>query len=283
MNKLLLVDGHNLLFQMFFGMPNRIINGEGRAIQGTVGFVGALLKIIRMTHPTHVAVLFDGGCRNPRKELDAEYKANRPDYNQVPEEENPFSQLPDIYAALDYMGIVHAETCDCETDDWMAAYALTYGTKNEVVISSFDSDFFQLITDHVTVLRYRGDQSVLCTPAYVRAKLGIEPCRYADYKALTGDTADNIKGVRGVGPKTAAALVNRYGSLERILAERHTVERPALRAALDEAAERLPINEKMIRLDSHASLPFSLEALVYKERGLTGSHVLHAIDLYRFG
>ncbi len=68
-NKLLIIDGSNLLFQMFFGMPSRIINKDGKAIQGTLGFVGALLKIIRMTNPTHIAVLFDGECENERREL----------------------------------------------------------------------------------------------------------------------------------------------------------------------------------------------------------------------
>ena len=108
MNKLLLVDGSNLLFQMFFGMPARILNRSGKAIHGTIGFVGALLKIIRMTNPTHIAVLFDGEHENERKTLNGDYKANRIDYSEVPEAENPFSQLPDIYAALDRLGVKRA-------------------------------------------------------------------------------------------------------------------------------------------------------------------------------
>ena len=99
MKKLLIVDGMNLLFQMFYGMPSRIVNREGRAIQGTLGFVGALLKIIRMVSPTHAAVLFDGECENGRKELDSDYKANRPDYGTLSQDENPFSQLNDVYRA----------------------------------------------------------------------------------------------------------------------------------------------------------------------------------------
>ena len=148
MNRLLIVDGSNLLFQMFFGMPARIANEQGKAIQGTLGVVGALLKIIRKTEPTHIAVLFDGEHESIRATLDSAYKANRVDYSEMPEENNPFSQLPDVYAALDYLGIKHAETCSCETDDWIAGYAFTYGQENEIVISSFDSDFFQLVTDH---------------------------------------------------------------------------------------------------------------------------------------
>lgn len=103
--KLLIIDGHNLLFQMFFGMPSRIINKDGKAIQGTLGFVGALIKIIKMTAPTHLAVLFDGEHENDRVELNAEYKANRTDYSTVAEEDNPFSQLADIYSALDFLWV----------------------------------------------------------------------------------------------------------------------------------------------------------------------------------
>ncbi len=173
MNRLLIVDGSNLLFQMFFGMPARIVNEQGKAIQGTLGFVGALLKIIRKTEPTHIAVLFDGEHENDRSILDSDYKANRVDYSEAPEEETPFSQLPDVYAALDYLGIKHTETITCETDDVIAGYAFTYGQDNEIVISSFDSDFFQLITDKVSVLRYRGDNTVICTPEYIKEKCSI--------------------------------------------------------------------------------------------------------------
>lgn len=82
---------------MFFGMPSRIINQYGKAIQGTLGFVGAFIKIIKMTNPTHAVIVFDGEHENDRAQLDPEYKANRTDYFTVEEDKNPFSQLPDIY------------------------------------------------------------------------------------------------------------------------------------------------------------------------------------------
>ncbi len=142
MNRLLIVDGSNLLFQMFFGMPARIVNEQGKAIQGTLGFVGALLKIIRKTEPTHIAVFFDGEHENIRSVLDADYKANRFDYSETPEENNPFSQLPDVYAALDYLGIKRAETCSCETDDWIAGYALHMGRKMRLSFHHLTVTFF---------------------------------------------------------------------------------------------------------------------------------------------
>lgn len=282
MIKILLVDGSNLLFQMFFGMPARIINAQGKAIQGTLGFVGALLKIIRMTAPTHVAVLFDGESYNPRVDVDADYKANREDYSLVAEEENPFVQLPDIYAALDFLEICHAETGTCEADDWIAGYVRRYcvgeaGT--EIVISSFDSDFFQLISDAVTILRYRGDNSVLCDRNYLQDKFGIVPERYADFKSLTGDTADNIKGADKVGPKTASQLVNDFGGLEEILARAEEIKKPSVRESVLRNADRLRKNYRLIKLDGAEALPFDLEEMVWCDNGITTNEILKGIGL----
>ena len=286
MKKILLVDGSNLLFQMFFGMPARIINEQGKAIQGTLGFVGALLKIIRRISPTHVAVLFDGESYNPRVDLDADYKSNREDYSQVAEEENPFSQLPDIYAALDFLGICHAETTDCETDDWMAGYVRKYTAESdsladapEIVISSFDSDFFQLISDKVTILRYRGENSVLCDRTYLQDKFGIIPERYADFKSLTGDTADNIKGADKVGPKTAAQLVNEFGSLEEVIARAEEIKKPSVRESVKQNAERLRKNYRLIKLTGAENLPFVLNEMEWEDSGITTNEVLKGIGL----
>lgn len=278
--RFLIVDGSNLLFQMFFGMPARIVNKQGKPIQGTLGFVGALLKIIRMTEPTHVVVLFDGEHENARSKLNTDYKANRPDYSQVPEEKNPFSQLPDIYAALDYLEIQFAETEICETDDWIAGYALTYGKEMDIVIASFDSDFFQLITDRVSVLRYRGDHTIVCTPDFIKNKFGITPSQYADFKSLTGDTSDNIKGVDKVGPKTAAYLLDRFGTLDNILANAEKIEKPSIKYSIIGDTDRLRKNYKIIKLENSASLPFALDSLVYRFAGLTTTDVLKGIGLY---
>lgn len=279
MEKLLIVDGSNLLFQMFYGMPARITGKDGKAIQGTLGFVGALLKIIRRIGPTHVAVLFDGECSNERKKIEPNYKANRVDYSQMEEEDIPFSQLPDIYAALDHLGIRHQETTVCEADDWIAGYAKTGGEGQSVIIVSQDSDFFQLIGERVSVLRYRGEKSVRCDPLYLRERFGIEPEQYAAFKSLTGDTADNIPGVKGIGPKTAAALLRQFGDLETLLSCAEQVERPALRKAILESKDRIRKNERLIRLDGVEDLPFALEDLRYRDAGITTGQVLRAIGL----
>ena len=105
MKRLLIIDGHNLLFQMFYGMPSRIINARGEAIHGVLGFVGAVFKIIKMVSPSDIVVLFDGEHENSRSQINSEYKKNRIDYTDIPEADNPFSQLKYISEALNYMGI----------------------------------------------------------------------------------------------------------------------------------------------------------------------------------
>ena len=279
MDKLLLVDGSNLLFQMFYGMPARILNTQGRPIQGTLGFVGALLKIIRMVQPTHAAVFFDGECHNDRTDIDENYKANREDFSQMDEEDTPFSQMPDVYRALDYMGIRHAETTVCETDDWMAAYCRAFSGKTKIVVASQDSDFFQLIGENVRILRYRGDKSVLCDGAYIRNKLGIEPGQYACFKSLTGDPADNIKGADKIGPKTAAWLLQTFGDLESILTRAEEIPKPSIRASIAQNAERLRKNYQLIHLTGDAEIPFEVEKLQYTYDGITTTQVLTAIGV----
>ncbi len=279
MEKILLVDGMNLLFQMFYGMPGRIYSSDGRPIWGTLGFVGALLKILRRVQPTHAAVLFDGECHNPRTDTDSDYKANRPDYSRMDPEETPFCQLPDVYAALDFLGIAHAETTRCEADDWLAGYARQYGGRAEVVIASFDSDLFQLISDRVTVLRYRGEQTVLCDRAWLKERLGIDPEQYADHKALVGDASDNIPGIRGIGPKTAAALLGQFGTLDALLAHTEQIVRPSVREAVQKGAERLRLNQQLICLSGREPLPITPEQMPYADKGLSTGQVLRAIGL----
>lgn len=281
MNRLLIVDGSNLLFQMFFGMPARIVNNQGKAIQGTLGFVGALLKIIRKVESTHTVVIFDGEHGNSRSLLDTDYKANRVDYSEAPEEETPFSQLKDVYAALDYIGIKHTETTNCEADDLIAGYALSIGRETDMTISSFDSDFFQLITDRVSVLRYRGENTVICTPEYIKNKFGITPEQYADFKSLTGDASDNIRGANKVGTKTAALLLNQFGSLERILANAEQIKKPSIKESIICNTEKLKRNYKIIKLGNTntESLPFALHEIEYAYTGITTNEVLKGIGL----
>ena len=277
MSKLLIIDGHNLLFQMFFGMPSRITNKDGKAIHGTVGFIGAMLKLIRMTSPSHLIVLFDGEHQNNRAEINASYKANRTDYSTVSLDNSPFSQLEDIYKALDFIKIKHKEVLDYEADDCIASYAINYGKNMEIIISSFDSDFFQLINDKVSVIRYRGENTKIYTSISIYDKFGIIPEHYVDFKSLVGDSADNIRGAEKIGTKTAAELIKQFGSLAEIIKRTDEIVKPSIKASLQKDYERLLQNYSLIKLEAMAELPFKLEDLSYTYNGITTNEILKAI------
>lgn len=279
MKRLLIVDGMNLHFQMFFGMPRKIYNENGIGIWGVIGFVGALNKLINLIEPTHIAIIFDGEGHNPRCDVLEEYKANRPDYSEMSDEENPFIQLPLVYKAIEAMGISFAEVHGCECDDVIATYAKRFSEEFQVVISSFDSDYFQLISDNVKVIRYRGASSTICERNYVRERYGIEPEYYADWKSLVGDTADNIKGIPGVGPKTATKLIDAYGSLAEMLANVEEVQPEKLREKIREGKEILLRNYSLIRLDDTGVLPFEIEELEYTAERIRTMDALKKIEL----
>ena len=279
MKRLLIIDGHNLLFQMFYGMPSRIINARGEAIHGVLGFVGAVFKIIKMVSPSDIVVLFDGEHENSRSQINSEYKKNRIDYTDIPEADNPFSQLKYISEALNYMGIKCYEEDVYEVDDVIASYVYKYKNETNIIISSFDSDYFQLIDENVSVLRYRGKNTKIYDKISISEKLGVLPEFYADFKSLTGDHADNIKGVEKIGIKTAAELIRRFGNIENIIANSNKIEKERIRNSIKSNVQSLRNNYKLIKLTDVNKIPFALDELDYSDKGLTTNAVLKGIGL----
>ncbi len=279
MQRLLLVDGSNLLFQMFYGMPARIIGRSGAPVHGTLGFMGAFIRMLNMLAPTHALVVFDGEHENDRRTIDPDYKANRVDFSAMEEIDTPFSQLDDIRRALDFMGIMHTETTDCEADDVIAAYALECSKSMPVTIASLDSDFFQLVSKNVSVLRYRGKNTQLCDEDYVAERFGIAAGFYADFKSLVGDNADNIRGVRLVGPKTAARLINEYGSLDNIISHANSIKQNAVRTSILENEDRLRRNYNLIALNKTTELPMAATRLAFTMPSLTSIQILRELNI----
>ena len=161
----------------------------------------------------------------------------------------------------------------------MAAMALRWGKDDRVVISSFDSDLFQLIGPRVSILRYRGEASQLWDLGYFESRFGIFPAKYPDHKALTGDASDNITGLKGVGPKTATKLLQRFSSLEDILENTDKVEKESLRQTLLENTDRLRRNYQMICLNDAYMPPFEKEQLRWSGESFTTRQVLKALEL----
>jgi len=163
MEKILIMDGNNLLFQMFYGMPSKIYNKSGRTIHATIGFISYLIKQIKLLEVSKAVVVFDSDSSLERKEEYPEYKENRVnDWESLPFDEVPFNEEENIVKCLDYLNIKIIYSKGMEADDVIASLVKLFESDNKIYISSFDSDFFQLINDNVSVIRYRGKNTVYC-------------------------------------------------------------------------------------------------------------------------
>lgn len=217
MEKLILVDGHNMLFRLFFGMQRSIRHEDGRDVKCAVGFASSLKKLVDEFDANKLLVLFDSITSTAsRIEAFPDYKQNRIDYSQVEPEDNPFTQLPDVYKTLDFLDIGYLEADGFEADDYIASICKTYQDSYEIIIVSTDSDFNQLINERVSVYKPRGKHSMMLTPIVVEEKFAVKPDQIIEYKSLIGDTADNIPGIKGIGPKRAAEILS-YGTIDEII------------------------------------------------------------------
>lgn len=269
MNRLLIIDGHNLHFQIFFGIRARLKKKSGRVSPFAIGFTGAIKRIIRYANPTHVFVIFDGEHENPRKALFPAYKANRPDYSLLPDDENPYLQLPAVYEALEKLGIKYVETTSVEADDLIAVCVERFRPAADIIVCSHDHDFYQLLGQHVKLMNYSGKQASYYDDKSFREEFHISPRRYADYKALNGDKSDNIPGVRGIGAITAARLLNRFGGIEDIIAHTDDIRQRKLRRCVVEGTDRMRLNYKLVKLGGEqyrsVEIPYRLAELAYTE------------------
>ncbi len=216
MSRLLLIDGHSVAYRAFFALPvENFSTTTGQSTNAVFGFTSMLINVLRDEQPTHVCVAFDKSRRSFRTEEYADYKANR---SSSPAE---FSgQVELVKEVLDALDIRHLDKDGFEADDIIATLATRAESEGmEVLVCSGDRDALQLVSDHVTVLYPRKGVSDLArmTPVAVQEKYGVLPEFYPDIAALVGETSDNLPGVPGVGPKTAAKWINTYGSLEAIV------------------------------------------------------------------
>lgn len=224
MEKLLVIDGHNLLMRMYYGIPGPIRNSQGKDIRGVIGFIGGLFKMVNKGEFNKLLIIFDSETSiESRVKEDSNYKQNRIDYSQVADENNPFVQLKYIYKILDYLKVDYLEVKGYEADDYIASVCRCYGGSHHITIASTDRDFLQLVNDRVTVYSPRGKMSIAFTPAEVYRKLKISPSQMVDYKVLVGDKSDNISGVKSIGPKTAIKILNK-GTLQEIINEQVQID-----------------------------------------------------------
>ena len=249
--RILLIDGHAMAFRAFFALPaDGFSDGRGQATNAVYGFARMLINVVSSERPTHVAVAFDLPGGTFRDRIYDQYKGGR---DVTPPEF--IGQIDLIMQVLDALGVRWLTVEDYEADDIIATLATrTAAEGGEALIVSSDRDAIQLVDEKVTMLQpIKGVTEMRrMTPAAVEEKYGIPPERYSDLAALVGEAADNLPGVPGVGPKTAAKWIVKYTDLPGIIA--HADEIPgkagqSLRDHLEDVERNRLMNAAVLDLD----------------------------------
>jgi DNA polymerase-1 len=260
--RLHLIDGSAYVFRAFHAIPF-LSNSRGVPTNAVFGIATMLLKLVREERPSHVAVVFDAPGATFRDELFPAYKANRA---ALPDELAP--QLPLVRRVVEALALPLVEVAGVEADDVIGTLATAAAARGtEVVIVTGDKDFQQLVGPRITLLDTMRDKRTAV--ADVRERYGVEPERWVDIVALMGDAIDNIPGIKGVGEKTAAALIQHAGSLEALLADPAAIARSGLRGAASlaarvaEHAEQARLAKTLATIRCDLALPFALEQFAY--------------------
>jgi DNA polymerase-1 len=253
MSKWLLVDGFNLIYRCYFAMPE-LTRADGFPTGALHGWVKSLWKLADQEKPEAILVFFDLDGAQDRLALHPDYKAHR---EEMPEALQ--KQIEPVKLLTRAMGLVGIEQSGVESDDLLAAQAVAFAhAGHEVLIVSSDKDFAQIVGEKIKMMlppptaNPKLGWRLLDAPG-VTEKFGVPPAQIAEYLALVGDTSDNIPGINGVGPKTAAKWLAEWGSLEAIIAHAAELKPERFREAVAAEAEKLRRNLKLTTLN--LSLP----------------------------
>lgn len=267
--KLLLIDGHYYAYRSFFAIQSQLQNSAGMPTNAIYGFVKTVRKMLVDVAPTIGAICWDEGLPERRTQLQPEYKTNRA---ETPEGLRP--QIDFLRTLASKMGFASLGVENTEADDLIASYTVAARARGgEVVLATNDKDLFQLVDDQVRV--YSTNKADLAAPKDTHAMLGadavrgkwlVDPAQIGDVLALIGDTVDNIPGVEGIGPKTAAGLIQQFGSLEALMGNLDQVKSEKVRSKLEMAREKIAANREMVRLDLDLPLPVPLDDLVIRPK-----------------
>ncbi|RXK56709.1 5'-3' exonuclease [Oleiharenicola lentus] len=255
MAKWLLVDGYNMAFRAFYGMPE-LTRADGFPTGALHGWVKTMWKLQDQEKPDAMLVFFDLGGSQDRLALHPEYKAQRKETPEPLEK-----QIPVIKELTRAMGLVGVELDGVESDDLLAAQARVLAAAgHDVLIVSADKDFAQCVNDRIKILSPPPTANPklgwrLMDAAAVVEKFGVPPAQIAEYLALIGDTSDNIPGIDGVGPKTAAKWFAEFKTLEGIIAAAGSLKPERFREVVIRDAERLRVNLKLTTLSDKPVLP----------------------------
>ena len=264
-----LIDGSGYIFRAYYALPPLTRKSDGLPVGAVSGFCNMLYKFLeearsldKEDRPTHLAVIFDSARKNFRNDIYKDYKANRHD---TPEDLIP--QFEYIRKAVTAFNIPSIELLNYEADDLIATYKEQASKKNiKVTIISSDKDLMQLVDDNTFM--FDAMKEYYIGKEEVKEKFGVYPEKVIDVQSLAGDSSDNIPGVPGIGIKTAAELINQFGSLENLLENASTIKQPKRRQALLDNREKAFISKQLVTLKRDVPVTNELDEFILKPLNL---------------
>jgi DNA polymerase-1 len=258
-----LIDGSAFIFRAYHALPPLTRKSDGLPIGAVSGFCNMLQKYVEGNHgpdaPTHIAVIFDKGSHTFRNDMYDQYKANR---EEMPEDLRP--QIPLTRQATEAFNIACKEKEGFEADDIIATLSeQARDAGGRVTIISSDKDLMQLVGGGVEMLDAMKSRRIDRDGVF--EKFGVWPERVVDVQALAGDSVDNVPGAPGIGIKTAAMLINEFGSLEELLNRAEEITQPKRRQTLIDKRDQIELSKKLVLLDANTPLDFSLDDLEVRD------------------
>ncbi len=271
--RLIVIDGYSLVFRAYHSMP-ALSRPDGTPVGAVYGFISMMLRLLSEIKATHIVMVFDAGGKTFRHEIYPQYKANRP-----PAPEDLIPQFPLMRFAAQALNIHILEQQGYEADDIIATLAeRALANKEEVLIISSDKDLMQLINSHTKM--YDAVKAKIIGDKEVHEKFGVFPDKMLDLLSMVGDTADNVPGIPGIGPKTAALLLDEYGTLDNILANVTNIKQEKRRQSIDESREVVKLSKQLITLHKDVKLSVTLDDL--KAQGIDPQKLLAFLEEQNF-
>ncbi len=254
--KLYLIDGSSYIFRAFFGVRQQLSTSNGFPTNALYGFINMLQKVIREEKPDYLVVAFDSPDKTFRHKIYPNYKANR---DSPPEELS--RQFPYFEPLVKAYGLSSIRRPGFEADDIIGTLAKKGKQKGlEVVIVSGDKDMMQLISQHVYMLDTMKNKKFM--DKEVVEKFGVHPDKVVEVMGLMGDSSDHIPGVKGVGPKTAAELIRKFGSIESLYKRIDEVEKKNIKEKLEQDKENAFMSRELVSIDTEMDLEFNSDLMI---------------------
>jgi len=262
MKKIVIIDGHSLIYRAFYALPE-LMTAEGLHTNAIYGFLNMLNRVIEEESPEYISVAFDMKAATFRNDAYEGYKANR---KKMPVELR--EQIPAIKEILDAYHIHRMEFEGFEGDDLIGTVAKTCGSQGiNALIVTGDKDALQLVDDNIGVMLTK--KGISTTKLYdsdaVLDEFGVLPNQIADYKGLVGDKSDNIPGVKGVGKKTAENLLKRFNTVEELYNRLDELDKKNLKDKLENESEQAFLSKRLATISVNVPIDFNMEELVYHE------------------